>query len=125
MTARPDIVLIVTDQERAAPPYEDDAMRSWRHEHLPERRWFSDHGVSFQRHYTGATACVPSRPTLLTGQYPDVHGVTQTNGLGKTGRRDEQSRERRGCGQTHNREEGRRPPGRAHNRPIPGLGSGS
>ncbi len=84
MTIRPDIVLIVTDQERAAPPYEDDAMGAWRAAHLPERRWFADNGVSFARHYTGATACVPSRPTLLTGQYPDLHGVTQTNGLGKT-----------------------------------------
>ena len=27
-------------------------------------------------------AC-PARPTLFTGQYPDVHGVTQTDGLGK------------------------------------------
>jgi len=80
---KPDIVLLVTDQERAVPPYENDAMRQWRHDHLPERRWFAENGVSFRRHYTGATACVPSRPTLLTGQYPDLHGVTQTNGLGK------------------------------------------
>ena len=39
--------------------------------------------MSFGRHYTGSIACVPSRPTLLCGQYPDVHGVTQINGLGK------------------------------------------
>jgi arylsulfatase A-like enzyme len=47
------------------------------------RRWFAEHGVVFGRHYTGSLACVPSRPTLFTGQYPDVHGVTQTDGLGK------------------------------------------
>ena len=35
-----------------------------------------------QRHYTGSLACVPSRPTLFTGQYP-TYGVTQTDGLGK------------------------------------------
>jgi len=46
-------------------------------------QWFHDHGVSFERHYTGSLACVPSRPTLFTGQYPDLHGVTQTDGLGK------------------------------------------
>ncbi|HEX9888732.1 MAG TPA: sulfatase-like hydrolase/transferase, partial [Nitriliruptorales bacterium] len=40
-------------------------------------------GVSFRRHYTGSLACVPSRPTLFTGHYPDLHGVTQTDGLGK------------------------------------------
>ena len=50
---------------------------------LPGRRWFAEHGVSFDRHYTGSLACVPSRPTLFTGHYPDVHGVTQTDGLGK------------------------------------------
>ena len=34
------------------------------------RRWFAEHGVTFGRHYTGSLACVPSRPTLFTGQYP-------------------------------------------------------
>jgi arylsulfatase A-like enzyme len=80
---RPDVVVILTDQERAAPPYEDDALRAWRLDALPARRWFTEHGVTFTRHYTGSLACVPSRPTLFTGQYPDVHGVTQTDGLGK------------------------------------------
>jgi arylsulfatase A-like enzyme len=81
--ARPDVVLILTDQERAAPPYEDEALRAWRAQALPARRWFDEHGVSFTRHYTGSLACVPSRPTLFTGHHPDVHGVTQTDGLGK------------------------------------------
>ena len=80
---RPDVVIILTDEERAAPPYEGDDLRRWRHDTLTGRRWFDEHGVSFGRHYTGSLACVPSRPTLFTGQYPDVHGVTQTDGLGK------------------------------------------
>ncbi|HZI43758.1 MAG TPA: sulfatase-like hydrolase/transferase [Ilumatobacter sp.] len=80
---RPDVVVILTDQERAAPPYETDALREWRERSLPGRRWFAEHGVTFRRHYTGSLACAPSRPTLFTGQYPDVHGVTQTDGLGK------------------------------------------
>ncbi len=50
---------------------------------LTGRRWFDEHGVSFTRHYTGSLACVPSRPTIFTGQYPDLHGVTQTDGIGK------------------------------------------
>jgi arylsulfatase A-like enzyme len=79
----PDVVVILTDQERAAPVYEDEAVRAWRSATLTGRRWFLEHGVSFERHYTGSLACVPSRPTLFTGQYPDVHGVTQTDGLGK------------------------------------------
>jgi arylsulfatase A-like enzyme len=76
-------VVILTDQERAAPPYETDSLRAWRDRALPGRRWFAEHGVAFGRHYTGSLACAPSRPTLFTGQYPDVHGVTQTDGLGK------------------------------------------
>lgn len=80
---RPDIVVLVTDQERAAPPYEPAELATWRREQLAGATWFEENGVSFRRHYTGSLACVPSRPTLFTGQYPDVHGVTQTNGLGK------------------------------------------
>jgi len=80
---RPDVVVLMTDQERAAPAYEPPELKAWRREKLLNFRWFEEHGVSFRRHYTGSLACVPSRPTLFTGQYPDVHGVTQTNGLGK------------------------------------------
>jgi arylsulfatase A-like enzyme/putative intracellular protease/amidase len=81
--SRPDLIIILTDEERAAPSYENDEIRAWRNEHLPARAWFADNGVSFERHYVASTACVPSRPSLLTGQYPEVHGVTQTDGLGK------------------------------------------
>jgi arylsulfatase A-like enzyme len=80
---RPDIVIVMTDEERATPPYESDALRTWRDETLSGRKWFEEHGVSFARHYTGSLACVPSRPTIFTGQYPDLHGVTQTDGIGK------------------------------------------
>jgi len=80
---RPDVVLILTDQERAAPPYESGELLAWRSRVLAGQRWFDEHAVRFDRHYAGSLACVPSRPTILTGQYPDVHGVTQTDGLGK------------------------------------------
>lgn len=80
---KPDIVILMTDEERAAPPYEPEELRQWRHRTLAGWRWFDEHGVRFTRHYTGSLACVPSRPTLFTGQYPDLHGVTQTDGIGK------------------------------------------
>ena len=83
MTDQPDVIILLTDQERAAPHYETDQLREWRRRALPGAQWFVDHGVSFEHHYTGSLACVPSRPTLFTGQFPDVHGVTQTDGLGK------------------------------------------
>ena len=83
MPDRPDIVIIMTDEERALPPYEAADVLAWRQRTLNARRWFAEHGVSFERHYTGSLACVPSRPTIFTGQYPDLHGVTQTDGIGK------------------------------------------
>jgi len=81
---RPDVFGVMTDEERAAPPYEGPELAAWRDRALPGTRWFREHGVSFERHYTGSLACVPSRPTIFTGHYPDLHGVTQTDGLGKT-----------------------------------------
>lgn len=81
---RPDVIVVVTDEERAVPPYEAPDVLAWRDRTLGGRRWFEDHGVSFARHYTGSLACVPSRPTIFTGHYPDLHGVTQTDGIGKT-----------------------------------------
>jgi arylsulfatase A-like enzyme len=81
---RPDIVILMTDEERAVPPYETPEVLAWRDRILMGRKWFDDHGVSFGRHYTGSLACVPSRPTIFTGHYPDLHGVTQTDGIGKT-----------------------------------------
>ena len=80
---RPDVIIIMTDEERAIPPYESDDVLAWRRDTLSGRRWFDDNAVNFNRHYTGSLACVPSRPTIFTGQYPDVHGVTQTDGFGK------------------------------------------
>ncbi|OBK13331.1 sulfatase-like hydrolase/transferase [Mycobacterium asiaticum] len=83
MSERPDIVILMTDEERAVPPYESAEILAWRQRTLTGRRWFEDHGVNFTRHYTGSLACVPSRPTIFTGHYPDLHGVTQTDGIGK------------------------------------------
>ena len=80
---RPDIVIVMTDEERATPPYEGHAVTDWRTRTLRGAAWFEEHGVNFTRHYTGSLACVPSRPTIFTGHYPDLHGVTQTDGIGK------------------------------------------
>jgi arylsulfatase A-like enzyme len=81
---RPDVIIIVTDEERAVPSYEAPGVLAWRDRTLLGRKWFDDHGIRFDRHYTGSLACAPSRPTIFTGQFPDLHGVTQTDGLGKT-----------------------------------------
>ena len=79
----PNILLIMTDEERYPPPYEADAVRAFRREQLPARESLRDGGLEFHRHYAGSTACVPSRATLFTGQYPSLHGVSQTDGIAK------------------------------------------
>ena len=55
-----DIVIVLTDEERAAPAYETAEIRAWREQHLVGRRWFSENGVDFRRHYVASTACVPA-----------------------------------------------------------------
>ncbi len=80
---RPNILLILTDEERYPPPYESEAVRSFRTSQLPARESIRSRGVEFHRHYAGSTACTPSRATLFTGQYPSLHGVTATAGLAK------------------------------------------
>ena len=59
---QPDIVILLTDEERAAPAYETAEIQAWREQHLVGRRWFTNNGVDFRRHYVASTACVPSRP---------------------------------------------------------------
>jgi arylsulfatase A-like enzyme len=80
---RPNILLIMTDEERYPPPYEPDSVRAFRSSQLSARESIRSRGVEFHRHYAGSTACTPSRATLFTGQYPSLHGVTSTGGVAK------------------------------------------
>ncbi len=82
--AGPNILLIMTDQERYPVPYEDAALAEFRRTQLPARQRLIDEGVQFHRHYAGSTACAPSRATLFTGQYPSLHGVRSTDGPAKS-----------------------------------------
>jgi len=79
----PNILLIMTDEERYPPPYETEAVAEFRRTQMPARERLRDRGLEFHRHYAGSTACVPSRATLFTGQYPSLHGVSQTDGIAK------------------------------------------
>jgi len=79
----PNVLLVMTDQERYPPPYEQDALARFRHDQLGARQSLKEGGLEFHRHYAGATACLPSRTTLFTGQYPSLHGGRQTDGLAK------------------------------------------
>ena len=81
---KPNILIILTDQQRNPPVYESAELRRFRRETLAAEESLRESGISFERHYTMSTACTPSRASFLTGQYPSLHGVTQTDGLGKS-----------------------------------------
>ena len=108
MTRRPNILLILTDQQHHPPPYESEELAEYRREHLAGVERLRQNGVSFRHHYPMSAACAPSRASLLTGQYPSLHGVTQTDGIAKT------RRQRRHvlAGAGHRADAGRLVPGR-------------
>ncbi len=83
MKKKPNILLILTDQQRFPPVYENEDLKRFRREVLKGEQSLHDAGVSFDRHYTMSAACTPSRASLFTGQYPSLHGVTQTDGIVK------------------------------------------
>jgi arylsulfatase A-like enzyme len=80
---RRNFLVVMTDQERYPPPYESDAVARFRRTLTAHER-LRDGGVELHRHYTASTACVPSRTSLFTGQYPSLHGASQTDGLAKS-----------------------------------------
>jgi arylsulfatase A-like enzyme len=65
---RPNILLVVSDQERQRGWIPDELV-------LPNRRRLIDEGLEFTRHHTHSSPCSPSRASLLTGRYLPQHGV--------------------------------------------------
>ncbi len=65
---RPNILLIVSDQER---------QRSWLppEVRLPRRDRLRAEGLEFTNHFTHSSPCSPSRASLLTGRYLEGHQV--------------------------------------------------
>jgi len=68
---RPNIVLIITDQEREVQHWPD----GWAEANLPARSRLMAHGMHFTNAYCNSATCSPSRATLLTGLYASRHGV--------------------------------------------------
>ncbi|HEY9231339.1 MAG TPA: sulfatase-like hydrolase/transferase, partial [Blastocatellia bacterium] len=81
---RPNFLIFMVDEERYPPVYETDEVRAWRRAEFKAQDQLRRTGMEFHRHYAGATACSPSRATIFTGQYPSLHGVTQTTGTAKS-----------------------------------------
>lgn len=80
---RPNFLIFMVDEERYPPVYENDALKAWRLRYLKAQDVLRETGVEFRRHYAASTACCPSRSSIFTGQYPSLHGVTQTPGAAK------------------------------------------
>ncbi|MCI0489832.1 MAG: sulfatase-like hydrolase/transferase [Blastocatellia bacterium] len=80
---RPNFLIFMVDEERYPPVYETHATKLFRKKNLKAQEWLRQYGMEFHRHYAAATACSPSRASLFTGQYPSLHGVTQTTGTAK------------------------------------------
>lgn len=71
MTARPNIVLILTDQLR----YDVIGANGSQVCRTPALDRLASEGLRFTRAYTPSAICSPARTSLLTGVYPHAHGV--------------------------------------------------
>ncbi len=80
---KPNFLFIIVDQERYPCIYDPPEIRQWSRTNLVTQERLRTHGMEFHRHYVAATACCPSRASLFTGQYPSLHGVSQTTGAAK------------------------------------------
>jgi choline-sulfatase len=70
---RPNIVILMTDQER----YPQHWPSGWARDRLPNRQRLARHGLTFRRTFCAASMCSPSRASIFTGLFPAEHGVTE------------------------------------------------
>ncbi|MEZ5077652.1 MAG: sulfatase-like hydrolase/transferase [Solirubrobacterales bacterium] len=69
-----NFILFISDQERAIQHFPP----AWLRRNLPGMRRLRRNGLSFERAFTGACMCSPSRATMMTGYFPAQHGVKYT-----------------------------------------------
>ena len=84
MTKRPNVLLFLVDELRYPTVYDSDELKAWMQRNLKAQSVLRRNGVDFSRHYVQSAACAPSRTSIFTGQYPSLHGVAQTDGIGKS-----------------------------------------
>ncbi len=73
---RPNILFITTDYQAG----EDIPLFGSPFLRMPNIDRLCNEGVVFQRHYCTASISIPSRYTLITGQYPHSHGAHDNTG---------------------------------------------
>ncbi|MEO3752436.1 sulfatase-like hydrolase/transferase [Streptomyces sp. B6B3] len=74
-TPRPNIVLIMTDQQRA----DFTAGAGFPLDTMPFTDGLARRGTRFTGAYTPNPTCAPARTSLLTGRFPKAHGVRQNS----------------------------------------------
>jgi choline-sulfatase len=70
----PNIVVLMSDQER----HHIHWPAGWAEKNLPARQRLKRNGLYFNRAYTAACQCSPSRALMMTGRFAPVNRVTQT-----------------------------------------------
>ncbi len=71
---RPNIILILNDQER----YPQHWPAGWVEKNLPNHQRLTANGLTFRRSFCNTAMCSPSRATLCTGLHPAQHTVIRT-----------------------------------------------
>jgi len=71
MSTRPNIVFILTDQQR----YDTIAALGFDHMITPNLDRLAQRGTAFENMYITSPSCAPSRASLFTGTYPHTNGV--------------------------------------------------
>jgi choline-sulfatase len=84
LLSHPNILLILCDEYRFPVAYESSDLQQFRSQYLTAEESLRENGLEFTNHYIMTAACVPSRTSIFTGQYPSLHGNTQTPGAAKT-----------------------------------------
>jgi arylsulfatase A-like enzyme len=72
----PNIVIIMTDQQRA----DVSAREGFALDTTPYLDALAKQGVWFQRAYTAVPVCAPARISMLTGRFPGAHRVRENRG---------------------------------------------
>jgi len=70
---RPNIVLIITDQQR----YDTIAALGFPYVDTPNLDRLVNEGTTFTQNYVTAASCAPARASLFTGYYPHTSGVNK------------------------------------------------
>lgn len=74
-TSRPNILFVMTDQQR----YDTIASLGNHHMVTPNLDLLVETGVTFERTYVTAPSCTPSRASMFTGLYPSGCGVLRND----------------------------------------------